>query len=712
MERKQTLIWVIVAMALVLGYMQLLPVLYEKYPDLKPKDPATTALNPTPATQPGPATGPGTTQPATAGATSAPGAAPTTGLRVLAAAEGEAKPWALGSDQYRDPTYALRLALSPHGAGVQSVTLNSFHRTVEDKDLYTFQQPLAGHENATRALATQWVSVNGGPRLDLSGVSWALRESSATSATYSLTLAQGDQPVVRLDKRYDIFPRSNPNLGYEVTVTQGFENLSGEPVTVKAGMAGPLPPPSEMPGQQPQVVASYWDRSILQLKHLPFAGFVEDKTTQDLTRDDKKQPLAWAGHISEYFDALMLPVGTGPGALAPGLERVVAQAFDVTPNDKRADNVLLTVETTAFALTPAAGPATTQPAAAAAAAAVPFSVYLGPKWRDVLNVDYYEASPRRYDATLAPPQGWWCMSICTFQWLINVLVWMLKGFHFVAFRDWGLAIICLVLVVRALLHPITKRSQVHMMRLGKLGPEAEALKKKYKDQPDELNKAMMQLYKQQGMTPVLGCLPMFLQMPIWIALYAALQSTFELRHAPFLHFFGIPFTWINDLAQPDRLIAFSTPLSLPFGWKMYGINLLPLLLGVVFFLQQKFTPKPPTMTPEQEQQQKMMMWMTTLMFPLFLYGGPSGLNLYIFTSTAFGIVESKRIRKHIKEREEAEKANKVIVDAKPTRGARRRDRDRAERQPEPPKKGLMAWLADLQAKAEQVRREQQRRGNR
>jgi membrane protein insertase Oxa1/YidC/SpoIIIJ len=98
----------------------------------------------------------------------------------------------------------------------------------------------------------------------------------------------------------------------------------------------------------------------------------------------------------------------------------------------------------------------------------------------------------------------------------------------------------------------------------------------------------------------------------------------------------------------------------------------------------------------------------TLLFPLFLYNGPSGLNLYILTSTFIGIIEAKVIRKHIKEREEAEKSGQIIVDAgRLTRAARRRK----EGEPEPAKKGgIMGWLAELQEKAEQVRREHQDRG--
>src|SRR5205085_12598279 len=130
----------------------------------------------------------------------------------------------------------------------------------------------------------------------------------------------------------------------------------------------------------------------------------------------------------------------------------------------------------------------------------------------------------------------------------------------------------LVILVRSLLHPVTKKSQVAMMRMGKMGPEVERLKKKYAEDKDELNRQMMALYKEQGVGAYLGCLPMFLQMPIWIALWQALQTTFELRHASFL--WG--FTWIKDLAQPDRLIWFpSHPISF-FFIHFDAINLLPI----------------------------------------------------------------------------------------------------------------------------------------
>src|SRR5256885_17226346 len=95
--------------------------------------------------------------------------------------------------------------------------------------------------------------------------------------------------------------------------------------------------------------------------------------------------------------------------------------------------------------------------------------------------------------------AWFC-SICTWQWLINVLVWMLTAFHVVT-RDWGLAIIGLVLLVRLLLHPITKRLHVNMVKMQKMGPEMEKLKKKYANDKEALQRSEMQFYKDRGFTP-------------------------------------------------------------------------------------------------------------------------------------------------------------------------------------------------------------------
>jgi YidC/Oxa1 family membrane protein insertase len=152
---------------------------------------------------------------------------------------------------------------------------------------------------------------------------------------------------------------------------------------------------------------------------------------------------------------------------------------------------------------------------------------------------------------------------------------------------------------------------------------------------------------------------MMIQMPIWIALYGAINVSIDLRGAPFLPF------WITNLSAPDALFTFQ-PITIPIlGWVIDSFNLLPILMGVAFYLQQKLTPsQSKTTDPQMAQQQKMMMIMFPLMFPLMLYKAPSGLNLYIMASTFGGVFEQYVIRKHIREKEQAKELGLVAVTTK------------------------------------------------
>ena len=175
-----------------------------------------------------------------------------------------------------------------------------------------------------------------------------------------------------------------------------------------------------------------------------------------------------------------------------------------------------------------------------------------------------------------------------------------------------------------------------------------------------MNKRMMALYKEQGASPIMGFLPMMVQMPIWIALWSAVYASIDLRGAAFLPF------WITDLSVPDALVRFST-VTLPLlYWKIDSFNLLPILMGVAFYLQQKLMPKQAAAAtnPQVAQQQKMMMIMMPLLFPLMLYKAPSGVNLYIMASTFAGVVEQHVIRKHIREKEERESIGLVAATSK------------------------------------------------
>jgi YidC/Oxa1 family membrane protein insertase len=217
----------------------------------------------------------------------------------------------------------------------------------------------------------------------------------------------------------------------------------------------------------------------------------------------------------------------------------------------------------------------------------------------------------------------------------------------------------LVFLVRLILHPLTKKSQVSMMKMQKLGPMVEEIKKKYANNKAEMNKHVMALYKEQGASPVMGFLPMMVQLPILIALYSAIYANIELRGAPFLPF------WITDLSVPDALITFET-LTVPLlGWQIHSLNLLPILLSLAMFLQQKLMPHSSAQAnPQVAQQQKMMMVMMPVMMLLIFYNMASGLNLYFMSSTVAGVFEQIIIRKHIREKESAEAVGLVAVTSK------------------------------------------------
>ena len=358
----------------------------------------------------------------------------------------------------------------------------------------------------------------------------------------------------------------------------------------------------------------------------------------------------WFGSATSYFMALQRfePL---PGSKTPVDWFGAIDTRTLTPDATgalRSDEIVITTKGTTVA--------------PGAENSLPSRVYFGPRKREYLTNAHYAAPWIQYDRALVIVSG--ICGICTWQWLIDILFAILKGFHAVT-RDWGLSIIGLVFLVRLALHPITKRAQLNMLKFGKLAPEMTEIKKRHKDDQEAMNRAMMGFYKEHGATQAMGCLPMFLQMPVWIALWQAMNTTFELRHQPF--FYNL--TWIHDLSKPDHLIDFAS-----YGWPIIhgpgflrsmitisGVNVLPFVYGIVQFIQFKIQPKPPASTPEQEQQQKMTQWMILFMMAVLLYASPSGLMIYMITSFLIGIFESKLVKRQF-EHMTANAASFTIVD--------------------------------------------------
>jgi YidC/Oxa1 family membrane protein insertase len=697
MDTRKLITAVLLTFAVVLLFNTTLTWLAKKngWTTARPPEPPAAATQPATA----PANVPTTSETSPGSATGPAASMSAAGMRIVPATQ-PAAPIQIGSAAANDPNYRLAVTLAPEGAGIEQVVLNAFKRTVKGDDRYTFEQPYPGAESPTRPLATRALNVDG-TNIDLHNVAWQFEPSmsSQAMAAYSTTIENDSGPLLRVTKSFEVLPGSDASKGYEVPVQLAFQNLTDRAVTVRATNNGPTTPPREIDrGPDRYVIAGYYDKETpgdpITVANHAVEEFSKDSATQDITRSKKYSlPLAWAGASITFFDAVVLPLpGSDKERVPQYIQKVQAAALNPdAPVEDR--HVTMTFETSDFKLEPGQ----TQ--------SIAMRVFFGPKQRSLLQEPYYSQPAIAYSKTLVITGG--LCAFCTFQWLIDILVMMLRAFHwlfggFMGHGDWGLAIIGLVAVVRGLLHPITKKSQVAMMRMQKMAPEMEKLRQKYKDDKEGLSKAMWELQKEQGIGAYLGCLPMFLQMPIWIALWSALNSTFELRQASFL--WG--FTWIHDLSKPDHLIELANPFNL-FFLHISGLNILPLLLAVVFYFQMKTQPKPATMTPEQEQQQKIMQWMMPVLFPLMLYNGPSGLNLYILTSTLTGIIESKKIRDHIKQREEAEKEGRVIVDAGKKFGSR--DKGPPTDKKRTAQGGFGGWLANLQERAEQLR-EAQRKG--
>ena len=202
--------------------------------------------------------------------------------------------------------------------------------------------------------------------------------------------------------------------------------------------------------------------------------------------------------------------------------------------------------------------------------------------------------------------------------LTRVFAWLLHALYTVI-PNYGVAIILLTLLVRAVTAPLTVRQMRSMERLRRVQPRMKEIQEKYADDRQKQSEELMKLYRQENVNPLGGCLPMLLQLPVFIGLFYALRSSLELRHAPFVG-------WINDLSAPDLL--FTLPgLNLPF-------RVLPLVMGVTMFIQQKITPM---QTPDPTQARMMMVVMPVMMTVLF-YQFPSGLVLYWMLSNVLAIL--------------------------------------------------------------------------
>jgi YidC/Oxa1 family membrane protein insertase len=197
-------------------------------------------------------------------------------------------------------------------------------------------------------------------------------------------------------------------------------------------------------------------------------------------------------------------------------------------------------------------------------------------------------------------------------------------------KNFGLSIILVTIIIKVIFWPLTQKSQKSMKEMQKLQPLMAKIREKYKDNREMMNKELMGLYRTYKVNPMSGCLPMLIQIPVFIALYSVLSSSIELRHEPFAF-------WIKDLSTPDRL--FHIPFGIPFMEPPYGIPVLTLLMGLSMFIQQKMQPM-----VGDPAQAKIMMFMP-IMFTVMFINFPSGLVLYWLTQNILSIGQQYYINK-------------------------------------------------------------------
>ncbi len=606
-------------------------------------------------------------------ASSSPASAPAGAAKVLAAAPSSAPVEAVWQNQLYKPQsvtlggldkngWKVEVQLTNEGAAVEGLHLSEYFVTVRDKKVHA-KDP-AGYQEALKKdpklkgyyqvlqpvytasgaamlpLTTQKLHLpKEGLNFDLSGRRWDAEPvqnvEKGQAVTFTSQLLRDGKPYLVLKKTYTLQPES-----YSLQVRLSAENASGEKVQCDLTQLGAMGLPREDVQNDKRSLA--WAQQIKGEAKVSLEDLAKDSgvptwpAIHDLGLSESAEPILWVGQTNKFFGAMLYLVPTTQGLLAD--PEAKATFFDAAIEEKSGGKAYLSgVKLGPYDLD--AGSQTT----------IDMDVYAGPKKIDLLEAGRYGAL-RYVDVVEITSQ-------CTSSWLTRGMIWLLNIFSKVTFGNYGLAIILLVVCVRLALHPLTKKSQISMSKMQTLQPELARIREKYKDDKAKLNSEMMQLYKQGGATPILGCLPMLLQMPIWVALYSALSASVELRHAGFLPI------WITDLAAPDALIPFAHAIQVPLvGWTVTSFNLLPILLTIAMILQQKFTPTTSaSMDDAQAKQQKQMMYFMNGFFLLIFYNAPSGLTLYIMASTFAGVAEQYVIRRHIQQAKEAALASTTTV---------------------------------------------------
>ncbi len=352
---------------------------------------------------------------------------------------------------------------------------------------------------------------------------------------------------------------------------------------------------------------------------------------EDKARRSDETDVDFLGVDGQYFQCSAIPLGDAAGAFAYAPIRVGARVKE-RPNFA---DVSFRLRSADVELAPRgqAGDSLKRE----------FEIFAGPKRPDVLAA---------YDLSETLVYGWF--------WFVSIpLLWILHFFHDYLVFNYGIAIVMLTILVRLCLFPLSRKQVASSLKMQKLQPELTAMREKYKDKPQEMMAAQQALFKRHGVNPLSGCLPIFIQMPIFIGLYKALSLDVNLYGAPL---FSRGARWCSNLAAPDMAFDWSGFWN-SIGWPDFNmagqgflsmfclgpyLNILPVITIALFLIQQKILMPPVVGDDEQAQQQRMMRRMMNFMMifmGFMFFKVPSGLCVYFIVSSLWGLLERKMLPK-------------------------------------------------------------------
>jgi YidC/Oxa1 family membrane protein insertase len=487
-----------------------------------------------------------------------PGDLPTTGIKPVANAS---------TQLITVKTDVLNVLIDAKGGDIIQVALPAYKATLgSDLPFILLEQtPTRTYVSQSGLVGPNGPDANpaGRPTYSVEKSQYILDDQNSINVDLLLT----DENGVNITKRY-IFSKGSYTIGQEYIVNNG----SSEPFAanlfaqIKRDQSKDPNSSTDM-GMQSFLGPVF---STAENKYQKYSFDDVDEANFKSTSVD-----GWAAMVQHYFLSAWIP--------APG-----AGAEYTYSTRKLNDNYIAGFVSPSFEV-PAGGEKT-----------VSASFYAGPK-----DVDQMEAAAPNLELTL--DYGW-------LWWIASPLYILLKWIHSVV-GNWGLTIICITLLVKALLFQLNAKAFKSMAKMRKFGPEMARLKELHGADRQKMSQAMMELYKKEKINPLGGCLPIVAQMPIFISLYWVLMESVELRHAEFLY--------LTDLSTKDPYF------------------ILPIIMGVSMFIQQSLNPAPP------DPMQAKVMKMLPIMFTFFFLWFPAGLTLYWVVNNILSIAQQYVINKQI-----------------------------------------------------------------